>query len=263
MARNDAQYRMWLELVGEILQQPPGLPTAHEEHILALLNQSFNSALSGRNLVGPAWDNHILAAWPRNYIPDEPPGEYDLRQQPLLRWYMFTGQSEPQSCGRVPEALASNRLQQAWEETARPWNINQQLSIPLRVGGVNHNTYLIQRSDRDFTEQEMDLARLLQPILTGLALHIAVVPMRAGDSTQHSNPGLTIREMSILTLLSKGLTAESLARRLNISPRTAEKHLEHVYRKLDVCDRLMAVQTAHELGILNPSSATSRQNQHS
>jgi DNA-binding CsgD family transcriptional regulator len=65
---------------------------------------------------------------------------------------------------------------------------------------------------------------------------------------------LTLREMSILSLLSKGLTAESLARRLGISPRTAEKHLEHIYRKLDVGDRLMAVQRAYELGLLAPAN---------
>ena len=59
--------------------------------------------------------------------------------------------------------------------------------------------------------------------------------------------------MTILTLLSQGLTAEGLARRLSISPRTVGKHLEHIYRKLDVCDRLMAVQTAHELGLLTPT----------
>ncbi|NUT72292.1 helix-turn-helix transcriptional regulator [Pseudarthrobacter sp. C4D7] len=58
--------------------------------------------------------------------------------------------------------------------------------------------------------------------------------------------------MAILTLLSKGLTAESLARRLGISSRTAEKHLEHIYRKLDVRDRLMAVQRAYQFGLLEP-----------
>jgi ATP/maltotriose-dependent transcriptional regulator MalT len=61
---------------------------------------------------------------------------------------------------------------------------------------------------------------------------------------------LTCRELTILTLLSEGLTAEALARRLSISARTAGKHLEHIYRKLDVCDRLTAVQTAYELGVL-------------
>jgi DNA-binding CsgD family transcriptional regulator len=127
-------------------------------------------------------------------------------------------------------------LQRAWEELASPWNVNHQLSIPLQVGGGDHNTYLMQRPDRDFTEQELDLAKLLQPVLTGLASHLMVAKPNGGAALDGSAMELTFREMAILTLLSRGLTAEALARQLSISPRTAEKHLEHIYRKLDVCE---------------------------
>lgn len=228
----------------------------HEERLLDLLNQSFNSACSTRNHVEQEWGNRVVALYPRDYIPYEPPVDYDYREQPLLRWYVFTGQSGPQSLERVPDALASNRLKRAWEEMARPWNVNQQLAIPLQLGGGDHNTYLVQRPDRDFTDQELDLARLLQPILTGLALHLGLAPTGPDAAAQSSRHGLTLRETAILTLLSKGLTAESLARRLSISPRTVGKHLEHIYRKLDVRDRLMAVQMAYELGLLEPATAS-------
>jgi DNA-binding CsgD family transcriptional regulator len=252
VARNDALYRTWLELVGEILQQPLGLSLRYEEQLLELLNQSFNAACSSRNRVECDWENHVLALSPRNYVPSEPPGAYDFRQQPLLRWFAFTRQTGPQSYGRVPNALANRSLKRAWEELARPWGIQQQLSIPLQIGGRDHNAYLISRPDRDFTEQELDLASLLQPILTGLELHLRLAPTGPEACEQSSTHGLTLREMAILTLLSQGLTAESLARRLNISPRTAGKHLEHIYRKLDVRDRLMAVQRGYELGLLQP-----------
>lgn len=261
MERNDAQYRTWLELVGEILQQPLGLSLRHEEQLLNLLNQSFNAACSTRNHVRHDWENRILACWPQKYIPDEPPGEFDFRQQPLLRWFASTGARDPQSIERVPDALASESIKQTWDEIARPWNVNHQLSIPLQLGGRDLHSYLVQRPD-DFTDQEFDLASLLQPVLTGLALHLRLASTSAEASVQSSTQGLTIRETAILALLSKGLTAESLARRLNISPRTAGKHLEHIYRKLDVGDRLMAVQRAYELGLLKPAPATFLQNQH-
>ena len=67
--------------------------------------------------------------------------------------------------------------------------------------------------------------------------------------------------MTILSLLSKGLTADSLARRLNISPRTAGKHLEHIYRKLDVRDRMMAVQRGYDLGLLKTKAGNFESNQ--
>lgn len=247
------QYRTWLELVGEILQLPCGPSSRYEEQLLELCTESFNGACSTRNHVRHDWDNRIITCWPPKYIPNEPPGDYDYRQQPLLRWYALTGQRGPQSIGRVPDALASNGIKQAWDEIARPWNVNHQLSIPLQLGGNDLHSYLVQRPD-DFTEQEFDLASLLQPILTGLAFHLRLASTSAEASVQAFTQGMTVREMAILTLLSKGLTAESLARRLNISPRTAEKHLEHIYRKLDVRDRLMAVQRAQEIGLLAPSS---------
>lgn len=255
MARNDEQYRTWLEFLGEILQQPLGMSPRYEGQLLDLLGQSFNGACSMRNRVGLPWDNHILACRPRDYIPNEPPEGFTHEHQPLLRWYVFTGQTGPQSLGRVPEALASSSLKRAWEEVARPWGLNHQLSIPLQMGGLDFHAYLVFRPDRDFTEQELALARLLQPILSGLALHFGIAQSNSGAILDGSAHDLTSREMTILTLLSQGLTAEGLARRLSISPRTVGKHLEHIYRKLDVCDRLMAVQTAHELGLLTPTPA--------
>jgi DNA-binding CsgD family transcriptional regulator len=253
VARNDEHYRTWLEFLGEILQQPLGVSSRYEEQLLELLRQSFDGACSTRNRVSPAWENQVLGCWPRDFIPNEPPGGYDFSQQPLLRWYAATGQAGPQSVGRVPDALANISLKRAWEELASPWGVNHQLSIPLHMGGGDHNAYLISRPDRDFTEQELAFARLLQPILTGLALHFRVAASTSGTILDGSAHDLTSREMTILTLLSQGLTAEGLARRLSISPRTVGKHLEHIYRKLDVCDRLMAVQTAHELGLLTPT----------
>lgn len=262
MERNDAQYRTWLELVGEILQQPSGPSLRYEEQLLELFTESFKGACSTRNYVRNDWDNRIITCWPPKYIPNEPPGDYDYRQQPLLRWYAATGLRGPQSIGCVPDALVSKSMKQAWDEIARPWNVNHQLSVPLQLGGNDLHSYLVQRSD-DFTEQEFDLASLLQPILTGLALHLRLATTSVEASVQSSPHVLTVREMAILTLLSKGLTAESLARKLTISPRTAEKHLEHIYRKLDVDDRLMAVQRAYELGLLKPAPGNFLQNEDS
>ena len=253
MARNAEQYRTWLEFIGEVLQQPLGLSQKFEAQLLELLTESFNGALTTRNTVTPEWENKILACWPRNYIPteipEEPPGGYDFRQQPLLRWYAFSGETGPQTFGRVPEALASSRLKQAWKDVARPWGVNHQLCFPLQIGGFDLDSLLISRPDRDFTDQELDLAKLLHPILTSLAVHFEAAHSAGGPTLDGSAQDLTAREMAVLSLLTEGLTAEALGRRLGISPRTAGKHLEHIYRKLDVCDRLMAVQRARECGL--------------
>ena len=129
------------------------------------------------------------------------------------------------------------------------------------MGRGGHQAYVISRPDRDFNEEELALARLLQPILRGLALHLESAASIDDGPAVHCTHGLTVREMTILTLLSKGLTADSLARRLNISPRTAGKHLEHIYRKLDVRDRMMAVQRGYDLGLLKTTAGNFESNQ--
>ena len=62
---------------------------------------------------------------------------------------------------------------------------------------------------------------------------------------------LTSRELAVLHLLVEGCTALAMAHRLGISVRTVQKHLEHVYRKLGVGDRLGAVLTAQRVGLLS------------
>lgn len=62
--------------------------------------------------------------------------------------------------------------------------------------------------------------------------------------------GLTCRERSVLGLLADGLTADAIARRLGISPRTVHAHLSHVYRKLGVSDRMDAVLVGHAAGLI-------------
>ncbi|WP_307102285.1 response regulator transcription factor [Arthrobacter globiformis] len=105
------------------------------------------------------------------------------------------------------------------------------------------------------------MAGLLQPILTALAVHFKTAQSAGAPTHDRFAQDLTAREMTVLSVLIEGLTAEAMSRRLGISPRTAGKHLEHIYRRLDVCDRLMAVQRAHELGLITASPDNSQAGQ--
>jgi DNA-binding CsgD family transcriptional regulator len=67
------------------------------------------------------------------------------------------------------------------------------------------------------------------------------------DSRGHR---LTQREFTVLAVLAEGLTADAIARRLDISPRTVHRHLQHLYRKLGTTDRLATVLRAKSLGLV-------------
>lgn len=63
---------------------------------------------------------------------------------------------------------------------------------------------------------------------------------------------LTTREVEVLVLVADGLTARAVGRRLGCARRTVEKHLEHIYPKLEVDNVVSAVLRAQQLGVIRP-----------
>jgi HD-GYP domain-containing protein (c-di-GMP phosphodiesterase class II) len=75
-------------------------------------------------------------------------------------------------------------------------------------------------------------------------------------ATEHSSPaparpsGLTDREVEVLRLVARGLTNKEIASSLEISPKTAGHHLEHVFEKLGVRTRAAATMIAMQRGLV-------------
>jgi response regulator RpfG family c-di-GMP phosphodiesterase len=61
--------------------------------------------------------------------------------------------------------------------------------------------------------------------------------VRPGRRTTVRPAGLTAREIEVLRLVAVGHSNPEIARKLVISPRTAEHHVQHIYAKLDVSSR--------------------------
>ncbi len=55
---------------------------------------------------------------------------------------------------------------------------------------------------------------------------------------------LSVREIEVLEQLSKGLNYNSIATNLFLSPSTVRKHIENIYNKLQVHNKLEAIQKA-------------------
>jgi DNA-binding NarL/FixJ family response regulator len=82
-------------------------------------------------------------------------------------------------------------------------------------------------------------------------------PPPHGDGETHtpavkgSGSVLTDRELEILQIIAKGLSNNEAAKVLGLSKATIRTHLEHIYEKLDVTNRVEAVTEGIRQGIIN------------
>ncbi|MDX2237988.1 MAG: response regulator transcription factor [Hyphomonadaceae bacterium] len=66
----------------------------------------------------------------------------------------------------------------------------------------------------------------------------------------HNAPGLTAREVEVLTLIAAGRSNKEIARALAVSPNTIKTHVARVLEKLGAARRTEAVMKARALGVL-------------
>jgi DNA-binding NarL/FixJ family response regulator len=64
-------------------------------------------------------------------------------------------------------------------------------------------------------------------------------------------PPVTPREREVLDLLAEGLANRAVAERLGISTRTAQKHVENLFKKFNVHERGALIELATRSGLLN------------
>ena len=241
---NEQDYRDWLEFTADALQCLTCLPVTV---LMERLAASFEGHVAF-NDVRADGSTHA------DYLGDVPIRVDVLEwwqragaaHHPLVQWFAVTGSTEAQSLGRVPPEIMPARQYAPLREHLVGTSLQEQLSIPCRVSRSSTWAFVLGRADTDYDDATLAHARRIQPLLELLARQGSL-----GIADPRS-PCLTARETAVLHLLMCGLTAEGIARRLGTSPRTVHKHLEHVYRKLGVTDRLSAFRAAQAAGLPDP-----------
>jgi DNA-binding CsgD family transcriptional regulator len=131
-----------------------------------------------------------------------------------------------------------------FDDLHRLMGVSYQLTIPsASPTGARVSVWGLHRESPDFTDEEVRIAAALMPLLSLLD----------GSSVSATDPStdlLTPREVQILRLLASGATAAHIGYLERISAATVNKHIQHIYAKLAVHDRVTAVRTGVRLGLI-------------
>ena len=84
----------------------------------------------------------------------------------------------------------------------------------------------------------------MTPSIALKTLKLLREPLVFDDSITKEESSLTTREVEVLEQLSKGLKYNAIAENLFLSPGTIRKHVENIYTKLQVHNKLEAIQKA-------------------
>jgi DNA-binding CsgD family transcriptional regulator len=170
-------------------------------------------------------------------------------QNPLVDYYLTTGDGRATRFSDVVTRRELHRLE-LYREVYAPLGVEYQIAFTLPSSSARMLGVALSRGKRDFTALERDLLNLARPYLIQTYRNaLAYTLLSRGAGRQIVVPdlralGLTQRQAEVLRLVAMGHSDRDAADVLGIGFRTAQKHLEHCYRLLNVSDRSQAAQVA-------------------
>lgn len=161
-----------------------------------------------------------------------------VHQHPLVNHFRRTRDPAPMMISDLVDRWHFHKLG-LYAEFYAQIPVEYQLAMTVSGPGPMIVGFAFNRSTRDFSESDREvLAVMRDPLWHGLLRCRARDKARVALLTPEQ---LTTREHRVLELVAEGHTNQAIAHRLDVSPRTIAKHLEHTYRKLNVTSRAAAV----------------------
>ncbi len=191
---------------------------------------------------------------------------FEANADPFLNWCCDSYEPSYTGIAFIEDYPEISGTERAFMEAAAEVGFRSGLAVPVRLegtaeaGGFNLGTRM---SKELFLDQVAPNAEAVQLFCLLMHRRIEELSRRAraegrgsGDYLNGASASqmasrmsqLSPREREILFLLSRGLSRKECARLLQISPNTASDYIKSLYRKLDVSNRVEAVQALMATG---------------
>jgi DNA-binding CsgD family transcriptional regulator len=245
------------------------MPASQEKRVLALVGEvigllDLDELCDGmlralREALPAEWCslNELPADLPHTVSLTEPPVPAELHvtfarlasENPLVSHYLHSSDGR---AIRFSDLITRHELHRLdlYREVYRPLGVEYQIAFTLPSSSPRILGIALSRSKHDFSASERDLLNLARPYLIQAyrnALAHTALARGAGRQIVVDDLmalGLTKRQSEVLRLVAMGHSDTTAAGTLGIATRTAQKHLEHCYRILEVSDRAQAAQLA-------------------
>jgi len=174
-------------------------------------------------------------------------------QNPLAERFLRTHDGRPLRFSDITSADEYHATD-LYRELYGPLKIEFQIAFALPSDAEHVLAIALSRCEHDYTDVERDLLAMARPYLIQAYRN----SLEFTDQLSRTRPGtplgpelqalqelgLTRAQANVLRLVATGRSSDDVATDLGVSPRTVQKHLERVYRKLGVSGRSAAAQRA-------------------
>jgi DNA-binding CsgD family transcriptional regulator len=158
-------------------------------------------------------------------------------EHPLVRYHSSTPRG---TSHRISDSLTRREFRETalYNDYYRRVGIDHVIAVPLFVDQSLLVSFVLNRNGKDFNDREKSLLDLVREPLA------AFYRLALARSRGFGTLPVTAREREVLEWLAAGKTDREIGEILAMSPRTVQKHLQHIYEKLGVETRTAAVMRA-------------------
>ncbi|HWG63532.1 MAG TPA: LuxR C-terminal-related transcriptional regulator [Streptosporangiaceae bacterium] len=252
----------------------PGTSEDYPAKVVGLVTSLISASSCSYNEIGPG--DHLAWYIEPTDVVDFPDSaalfRHHLPEHPVLIHTQATGDTRAR---RISDFLSDRQFRGLglYRDFYRPAGVDYQLGLSIATPDGSFLAIAVNRSSRDFSDDDCELLYLLRghlgqahdtmallgqpptphPPAAEAVLADGTVRAR-GVATDTSMPLLTPRQRRILDLVADGYPDRGIAALLGISTRTVHAHLQHIYRTLDVVSRTEALARVRALGNDGPLS---------